>query len=45
VRTSFWIDLQKQVELRLADQEYGGKFRETVSLRVAQHPLASSAPA
>ena len=38
----FWLNLQKQYELRLAEQEYGQKIRETVSPRVA-HPLASRA--
>src|SRR5215207_6673415 len=40
-----WLNLQKQVELRLAEQEYGQQIRETVSPRVAHHPLASLAPA
>ena len=31
----FWLNLQKQYELRLAEQEYGQKIRETVSPRVA----------
>ena len=41
----FWLNLQKQYELRLAEQEHGQKIRETVSPRVAQHPLASLASA
>ena len=41
----FWLNLQKQYELRLAEQEHGQKIRETVSPRVAHHPLASPAPA
>ena len=34
----FWLNLQKQYELRLAEQEYGQQIRETVSPRVAPHP-------
>jgi antitoxin HigA-1 len=30
----FWLNLQKQYELRLAEQQYGRKIRETVSPRV-----------
>jgi plasmid maintenance system antidote protein VapI len=41
----FWLNLQKQYELRLAEQEYGQQIRETVSPRVAHHPLASLASA
>jgi antitoxin HigA-1 len=41
----FWLNLQKQYELRLAEQQHGQKIRETVSPRVAHHPLASLAPA
>ena len=41
----FWLNLQKQYELRLAEQEYGQKIRETVSPRVDHHPLASRASA
>ena len=37
----FWLNLQKQYELRLAEQQYGQKIRETVSPRVAHHPSAS----
>jgi antitoxin HigA-1 len=37
----FWLNLQKQVELRLAEQQYGRKIRETLSLRGAHHPRAS----
>ena len=31
----FWLNLQKQYELRRAEQDYGQKIRETVSLRAA----------
>jgi antitoxin HigA-1 len=41
----FWLNLQKQYELRLAEQQYGQQIRETVSPRVAHHPLASLTPA
>ena len=41
----FWLNLQKQFELRLAEQEHGQKIRETVSPRGGHHPLPSSAPA
>jgi addiction module HigA family antidote len=41
----FWLNLQKQYELRLAEQEYGRKIRETISPRVVHHPLASPASA
>jgi antitoxin HigA-1 len=41
----FWLNLQKQYELRLAEQQHGQKIRETVSPRVAHHPLATAAPA
>ena len=41
----FWLNLQKQYELRLAEQQHGQKIRETVSPRVAPHPLARLAPA
>ena len=41
----FWLNLQKQYELRLAEQEYGQKISETVSSRVAHYPLASLVPA
>jgi antitoxin HigA-1 len=37
----FWLNLQKQYELRLAEQEYGRKIRETISPRGAHHPRAS----
>jgi plasmid maintenance system antidote protein VapI len=35
----FWLNLEKQVELRLAVQQLGQKFRETVSPRVTHNPL------
>ena len=41
----FWLNLQKQYELRLAEQQHGQKIRETVSPRVAHHPLATAASA
>ena len=41
----FWLNLQKQYELRLAEQEHGQRIRETVSPRVAPHLLVSSEPA
>ena len=41
----FWLNLQKQYELRLAEQEYGRKIRETVAPRVVPNPLASVASA
>jgi addiction module HigA family antidote len=41
----FWLNLQKQYELRLAEQQQGHKIRATVSRRVAHHPLASLASA
>ena len=31
----FWLNLQKQYELRLAEQKYGERIRETVSPRTA----------
>ena len=34
----FWLNLQKQYELRLATQKYGQRIRETVSPRVTDHP-------
>ncbi|MDF3040219.1 MAG: plasmid maintenance system antidote protein family [Thermomicrobiales bacterium] len=37
----FWLNLQKQYELRLAEQQHGQKIREKVSPRVAHHPSAS----
>ncbi len=40
----FWLNLQKQYELRRAEQEYGQQIRETVSPRVAQQPLANVVP-
>jgi antitoxin HigA-1 len=41
----FWLNLQKQYELRLAEQQHGQQIREAVSPRGAHHPLASLAPA
>ena len=41
----FWLNLQKQYELRLAEQEYGQQIRETVSRRVAHQPLVSRSSA
>ncbi len=41
----FWLNLQKQYELRLAEQEYGEKIRATVSPRTAHHPFATAASA
>jgi addiction module HigA family antidote len=37
----FWLNLQKQYELRLAEQEYGQQIRETVSPRVEDRHRAS----
>ena len=41
----FWLNLQKQYELRRAEQDYGQKIRETVSPRVEQRHCVSSVPA
>jgi antitoxin HigA-1 len=41
----FWLNLQKQYELRLAEQEYGQMTRETVSPSVKQSHRVSPAPA
>ena len=41
----FWLNLRKQYELRLAEQQHGQKIRETVSPRGAHHPLACVATA
>jgi antitoxin HigA-1 len=37
----FWLNLQKQYELRHAEQQYGQQIRETVSPRLAHHPIAN----
>ena len=37
----FWLNLQKQYELRLAEQQHGQKIRVTVPPRGAHHPSAS----
>jgi hypothetical protein len=34
----FWLNLQEQHALRVAEQKRGWKIRETVSLRGAQSP-------
>ena len=39
------LNLQKQYERRLAKQQYGQKFRETVSPRVTHNLLPGLAPA
>jgi addiction module HigA family antidote len=41
----FWLNLQKQYELRLAEAEYGWKIRETVSPRAKHRSLVEAVSA
>lgn len=42
VSPSFWLNLQKQYELRLAEQEYGQEIRERVVPRSAPAAIAGA---